>query len=78
MATASKLKRSKGAPPQREEVKADPIAENKRPEAKGHLQFALPIEMIEDFNRAAFEKFGMKHGAKTLLFKEMFATYMKS
>lgn len=77
MATASKLKRGKGTAPKREEVKADPIAENRRPVAKGHLQFALPADMIEQFNKLAFEKYGMKHGAKTLLFKEMFASFNK-
>lgn len=77
MATASKLKRGKGAPPKREEVASDPISENKRPVQKGHLQFALPTDMIEEFNKLAYEKYGMRHGAKTLLFKEMFASFNK-
>ncbi len=77
MADLSKLK--KGTPAKRNEVKSDPIAANNRPDdgAKGHIQFLVPRSMIDEFDELAYEKYGMKRGAKTQLFKDMFNEFKK-
>ena len=35
------------------------------------LQFRLPESIVDAFHQAAYEKFGLKHGAKTALFLKL-------
>ena len=42
------------------------------------LQFRLPESIVEAFHQAAYEEFGLKHGAKTALFLKLWTAYQAS
>ena len=42
------------------------------------LQFRLPESLVDAFHQAAYEEFGLKHGAKTALFLKLWRDYLAS
>ena len=36
-----------------------------------HVQFRLPQYKIDQFNKLVYEKYGLKHGGKTLMFVDL-------
>ena len=42
------------------------------------LQFRLPASIVDAFHQAAYEEFGLKHGAKTALFLKLWSDYLAS
>ena len=52
--------------------------EERKREPLKSIQFRLPESEIDAFHAAAYEEFGNKHGAKTDLFRKMWALYQES
>lgn len=73
----SKLKRSKGAPPQADDAQ-DVIATNPRADDKvplRPLQVRVPETVFAEFSEQAGREFGFTHGAKKQLFLKMWQAY---
>lgn len=73
----SKLKSSKGAPPQADDAQ-DVIAENPRADDKAPLrplQVRVPETVFAEFSEQAGREFGFTHGAKKQLFLKVWQAY---
>ncbi len=79
MANVGKLKPAKkGAPPTTETTSAnlDKPPREKKPEKKVKIEFSLPENVVEEFEREAYTMFGFKKGGKSNFFMVIWDQYI--